>query len=77
MGKVKYLDPQPDEVSDKVDVCLRMVYLGKRRMYIKRRQEILVALRFGDSVDFSVKDASDVEALIRKYSGDDIYIEYY
>jgi len=69
--------PEDQGVRDELEVCLRMIYLGRRRMYIKRRGVILAALQFGDSVDFTVKDASGVEWLIRKYSGDDTYIEYY
>ena len=55
---------------------LRMVYLGRQRMNIKRDGELLVSLTFKDSVEFTVKDVSDIEALICRYSGPGIEIEY-
>jgi len=76
MKTIKYLAPEPEGLRDKVEFMLRMVYLGRQRMNIKRDGELLVSLTFKDSVEFTVKDASDIEVLIRKYSGPGTEIEY-
>jgi len=76
MKTIKYLAPEPEGLRDKVEFMLRMVWLGRQRMNIKRDGELLVSLTLRDSVEFTVKDASDIEALICRYSGPGIEIEY-
>jgi len=76
MKTIKYLVPGPGGLRDKVEFTLTMVYLGSQRVNIKRDGELLVSLTFKDSVEFTVRDASDIEALIRRYTGPGIEIEY-
>ena len=76
MRTIKYLAPEPEGLRGKVEFMLRMVPPGRQRMNIKRDGELLVSLTPGDSVEFIVKDASDIEALICKYSGPGTEIEY-
>ena len=76
MKTSEYSRPGPDGVKDEVELRLIMVYKGHRRMNIKRDGELLVSLTLKDSVEFIVKDVSDIEALICKYSGPGTEIEY-
>ena len=76
MKTSKYSRPRTDRVKDEVELMLIMVYKGHRRMNIKRDGELLVSLTLRDSVEFTVKDVSDIKALICRYSGPGIEIEY-
>jgi len=63
-------------IREEVEVCLEMVYKGKKRMYIMRKGKVLVGLNFGDSLQWTVKGMGEIMALICKYSGPDIEIIY-